>query len=229
MDREYRETGQDVEKAKKDQLKNAINSFNKFVLGFAVKNNVPNKYEDFREEHVSVQLMKCFAGYYEVERGTPGELALNTARAYFGAVKNGFLNKFPNLASSVLTDRNYSSWYASLTKYYIQKHLADKTPVTVHHSPVTADDQLYLLKFMFSCNMHEECALQTIDWPNLGRITEGLGLDWNDLISLQQISNSIRINCFRVRWVRGKTWMLTAVHHFLDSKLWTWSRQPWSR
>lgn len=201
-------------KSKTDQLKKAINCFDAFVCSYSLRNSsaLANKrFDNLLEADLSEELLECLMGYLE------DKYKFNTSRSYFGSLKIAFANRFP-VHEKMLSTRN---WEGEFHRHYNKVSQETGEAIQDHSFPVNADDHHLHCQYMFEQNLHEECALDAMDWHNAGRINEGPKLKWDTSIELHDVYDKFsNISCMWLKWRRGKTGALSATYNFPHAYDW---------
>jgi len=143
----------------------------------------------------------------------------STAKNYFSATKNCIAALLPPLEDT-LFKKHSTDWFKKIKKHYIKDCAVRREPLVHHHLPVRDVDHKYLCNYMFAKDLHDECALQVLDWTNGGRINEGIELLWRDLSPVKEVTENEKISCMKISWYRGKTHSLTDTHCMLHSEDW---------
>lgn len=193
----------------------ARNHFNKFLVQYKTQHPefVPSNADQCTESHISLSLMQHFAAYLEDNLGQ-----FNTARTYYSSTTTYLSKRFPSLKASL--DQFGTDCQKDIKKHFVKKSNITRTPLTNHHIPVNYDDNIYLCRRFFEKNLHEESALQALDWSNCGRISEAPGLQWCDIRAIEEVLQHRSKSCIQIHWFRGKTSILTASFNFIHATDW---------
>lgn len=214
-----RSIASDLSQGKSDQRVKAKRHLRLFLMKYDSTICIDNESSSTRlltESDVTKDFMERYAAYLIDD---PRINSHSTAKNYFSATKNYIADLIPSLGDS-LFKKHSTEWFKKIRKHYVKDCAARREPLVHHHLPVRDVDHKYLCNYMFSKDLHEECALQVLDWTNGGRIGEGIELLWRDLTPLKEVTENEKISCMKIGWYRGKTHSLTDTHCMLHAEDW---------
>lgn len=202
--------------SKTEMRKRLTSKFNKFIEVYAVQNIAYSgkSLDTCTSAEMTLGLLEHFIAFLEDTTNKAG-----TARVYlssmYGFLKEKHTDMYNNVAKGHATE-----WQAKMWRHFTKSCHNSRTAVVAHKMPVSAADNHYICRALFRSGHFEENALQALDWANGGRISEGCGLIWEDLLLHEQLAQTEQVSCLRVKWFRGKTSLLTATYNFIHAIHW---------
>lgn len=202
--------------SKVEMRKRLSTKFDKFMIVYSDQKQsyLGKTLESCSSAEFTLELFQHLIAYFEDTCKAAG-----TARVYLSAMYV-FVKEKHLAVYNELIKPNATEWQAKMLRHFTKACHDARTSIVAHKMPVSPADNHYLCSELFKCGNFEENALQALDWANGGRISEGCGLLWEDLILHEQISQNEQISCLRVKWFRGKTSLLTATYNFIHATHW---------
>ena len=202
--------------SKGEMRKRLSANFDKFIAVYSTKvqSYTGKTLNTCTAEDFTLELLQHLIAYFEDTIKTAG-----TARVYLSAMYVFIKEKHISVYNELIKP-NATEWQAKMLRHFTKSCHDLRTSVVAHKMPVNNKDNHHICRELFRSGNYEENALQALDWANGGRISEGCGLIWDDLILHELISQHEQISCLRVKWFRGKTSLLTATYNFIHAKHW---------
>ena len=200
--------------AKRNTAKNHFKEFFEAYRDSINDETFSTELDDHEAEEFDANFIGCIVAYVQDNSNMK-----NTAKGKFSNIKIILEEKF-STNSPLVVRLNDSCWQNSIQRYFNEKCLKSGEPLERNHIPMNATDQILFCKYLFEKGLHEECTLQSWDWSNGGRISEGPGFTWKRVLLIKLNTQKERRCCIKLNWFRGKTDTLTATFHFMHALQW---------
>jgi hypothetical protein len=175
---------------------------------------IGKKLDSMQSEDFTRELVSCFANHL-----FESSISFETARNYMSSLYT-FVKDTHAVAHANVIAPNSAQWQKELLHKFTKECREQHIPLTEHKIPIDEQANEYLCKRLFARGLYEEGALQACDSSCGGRITEGVGLVWADLLLAQKVETVEPRCCVAVDWYRGKTHTLTATYMFINARSW---------